>query len=373
MKKSIFLLAAGALALTACTSEEILESGNQGNVIGFENAVCKQTKADVKDLDYGTLKLFNVFGYYTAPNNTVKAIGVFNNQEVKKVDGAWSYGDYRYWVPGGKYYFYAYSCNNAPISEDFYGDFSLDLTAENETARALRINSYKCDENHQHDLIFASAGPIIGKGKGEDVADVFKGTNDAVSLKFNHLLSKVNATFSSKFPESYNVEISDVRLEGVRNIGSYNSSGVTGGTWTTKVEENTTPKVYLWKNADEKTDTNTTGCLVASGSTIATTNSAYVLPYIYNKDDENSTTVEIKFNVEIKDQKTGESVLVRHMHGEWGPTWEIGHKYTYNIEISGTTTDLEAIVFVVEVDENGTEPVSGWGEGQSINLGLSAN
>lgn len=351
MKKSIFLLAAGALALTACTSEEILESGNQGNVIGFENVVSKQTRADVVDLDYGTLKHFNVFGYYTAPNDTVTAIGVFDDQDVSNETGEWSYGEHRYWVPGATYYFYAYSCDNSPLSESF-GKFSIDLRGKTPEERAFKIKDYVCDETHQHDLIFAAPASIEAQPKG---------SNSPVSLKFNHLLAKVNATFTSKFPHIYNVEISDVKIEGIRNSGDYSAAKKT---WTTKVDGDN-PKVNLWINSEEKDK-----CLTVSDTSSATTNSAYVLPYTYTEGDANATNVTIKFDIAVRDTESNVVILSRHMSGTWIPTWETGHKYTYNIVIDGSTAQLDVIAFEVTEDENG---VSNWEKGTGEKITLSAN
>ncbi|MDE6308863.1 MAG: fimbrillin family protein, partial [Muribaculaceae bacterium] len=68
MKKHFFYLAAGAFALTACTSEDVIDDvQTTRNPIQFENVVNKMTRAT--DLNTSNFKQFNVFGFYTVPGN----------------------------------------------------------------------------------------------------------------------------------------------------------------------------------------------------------------------------------------------------------------------------------------------------------------
>lgn len=162
MRKHLLFLAAGALALTACTSEEILdETTSSRNVIKFENAVNKHTRAD---LTSSTLNHFNVFGFYTKAatggEGEVTDL-VFYNTPVKFVDSTtgWVYYDkntdqtfQRHWTDGAKYYFYAYSCGNQDISEETSYGIGYNMDMAN---RKFEILNYQCDDNHQHDLVFA--------------------------------------------------------------------------------------------------------------------------------------------------------------------------------------------------------------------------
>lgn len=84
MAKRYLLIAASALALTACSSEEVIDDvAASRNQIRFENVVNKPSRA-VKDLDMNSLLQFNVFGFYTMPEDETHAHEVFNNVAVKK-------------------------------------------------------------------------------------------------------------------------------------------------------------------------------------------------------------------------------------------------------------------------------------------------
>lgn len=130
MVKRFFYLAVGALALTACTSEDVVDdvTTSSRNLIRFENVVNKPSRA-ATDITTQTLNQFNVFGFYVLPDAPTHAYEVFNNVPVTNPgSGMWGYDDKyaRYWVPNANYYFYAYSCGSAAL-KDTYGNFSLDV------------------------------------------------------------------------------------------------------------------------------------------------------------------------------------------------------------------------------------------------------
>ncbi len=363
MKRNLFFFALGALALTACTSEEVVEDvAKKQNVIGFENVVDKLSRAD--DLTSGTLKQFNVFGFYTTPDNAKVAVEVFNDTPVEKQSGGtWAYKDKdRYWVPGAHYYFYAYSCGSIAKLNSDYGQFSIDLARTDLTAadRTFNITNYLCDATHQHDLIFATntgatetdafAG-ILGKEKG----------NGLVSFQFKHLLSKVKAQFTSDFPTDYTVEISDVSLENIRNIGDYNSNG--GWKNVSRLEEGS-PYVFLLDTdyVDEEGNNPIKPVKTIAGQDPAVTNTAFVLPFTYNGEDATETTpdtwVYLKFTLTVYNK--GEKILVKELTGKFNPSWIEGYSYTYNVVVSGSTANLQVIAFTTIADGQGNI-ITNWG------------
>lgn len=351
MNKRFFYLAASALVLSACTSESVTEDAvKNGSAIAFDNVVKKHSRADVTDLSGNSLKQFNVFGYYTTPHNEYKAIEVFNDVPVtRNADGKWSYtGEQRSWVPGGKYFFYAYSCGQISKLNTNYGDFTMDMTNDLENSdRVLKINGYVCDATHQHDLIYASntgatesdpfAG-IIGKDKA----------NKPVQFQFSHLLSKVKAQFSSEFPEGYEIYISDVTIQNIRNVGSYNPNASSGWQNVVRDPEDSFPFVYLLNTDDPET----TPIHTTVGGDAVSTNSAFVLPYTYNDND-----VYIKFDLTVMNK--GEEILNKELTGKFNPIWVAGYSYVYNIKINGSAAGLEVITFTTTTDESGNV-VSEW-------------
>ncbi len=101
MKKHFFFLAAGALALSACTSEEVEHVSIQSNPISFENAVMKQSRAVSGDLTNENFDKFWVFGFYTQADKEANPIQIFSEDAVikSKDTGEWSYSGTRFWVP----------------------------------------------------------------------------------------------------------------------------------------------------------------------------------------------------------------------------------------------------------------------------------
>lgn len=364
MKSKFFLFALSAVALTACTSEDVVDDvASTKNAIRFENVVNKHSRAE-GDLNTDNLTHFNVFGYYTTPENNKVAVPVFEDTDVRldPTFGVWKNdGETRFWVKGGHYYFFAYSCGSvSQIDQTKYTDTKFSMDMKNDIApsdRVLIIQNYVCDYTHQHDLIYASN---IG-GTAEDPWSGIVATengNPDVAFQFKHILSKVNAEFTSKFPAGYEVAISNITLENIRNVGSYNPTD--GGTWSPVTRLNKTSRnyVYLLKTEDKEILPITT----TAGGDNAVTPYAYVIPYTYttSAEDATETGVNLKFHILVSNK--GQAIFEKDMIGNFNPNWKPGFKYTYNVEVSGESTHLQAIVFTTTTDEEGNV-VSNWGDG----------
>ena len=327
MKKHLFSLAVGVLALTACTSEEITEvSSTQGNAISFENVVNKNSRAVEGDLDKNSFDMFLVYGYYTKENASTP-IQIFNGVPVKKVNNQWIYDGVRYWIPNCTYYFYAYSCADIALSSD-KGSPTLTLTNESTPAgRALSIMNYLCDTRHQHDLVYAENGPIVATEKN----------NQQVSLPFKHALCKIKAVFTTDFPDGYVVKISDVKIDEFYNKANFNARTKA---WSGFVEED---GAYINLNVDPNKNTMTN----AANSKVETSE-IFIIPTVYPSDQ----WVKLHFTIELS--KGNDVVLQRSIYGSWSPNWEVGKIYTYNINITGSSAGIEPIVFAAaqSLDDN---------------------
>lgn len=361
MKKHLFILAAGALALTACTSEDVVDDvASSRNQIQFENVVNKPTRAD---LTTENLRQFNVFGFYTMPDVPENAHAVFNNVAVTSPGtGVWSYSDAykRFWVPGAKYYFYAYSCgNDSKLSRDF-GTFSLDMETPSIDAdnRVLEINEYLCDYSHQHDLIFASNTGMVGKETG----------NQIVSFEFQHILSKIQAKFTSKFSPEYELVIKNVSVRGISNQGDFNFS--TGWENVKRKDANSSPIVYLLKTSTTDGITQNAGSPlkvknekvvnedgeVTDEQASVSTLEAYVIPKIYG--DSETDKVNLYFEVDL--MYKGDYVIEgKPLTATFKPEWNKGCSYIYNVEISADALNMDAITFT-------TTEIKGWGTPTNI-------
>lgn len=335
MAKNLVYLAVGALTLTACTSEDVIDDvkTSSKNVIKFENVVNKPSRAD---LTSDNLEHFNVFGFYTMPGNDQHAHQVFFNTEVNKQSGAWTYaGGERYWVPGAKYYFYAYSCDNKGISDAMSNgiSYSLDMDGDKDASdRVLEIKNYVCDNVHQHDLVFATNNTgILG----------LEESNPNVALQFKHILSKIKAKFTTKFPTEYEIVISDLSVENICDKGNYDPVSK----WHSVVKTDDAKALVLPTAADVEFMVKNTG--ETTPMAIAT-NPVYVIP--------NNTEVALKFTIDvyIGNDRT-EKVMSKTLTGKFTPSWQEGFQYVYNVSIDGTTTKMDVIVFTTGVDEFGNE------------------
>lgn len=356
MKKTIFLLAAGVMALTACTSTDVIEEGIQGNAIGFKNFVGKESRAIATTTD---LTNFYVYGYYTKANDAASPISVFDGDKCKKSGDVWATTNTRFWVKDATYYFYAYSCENTAVS-GANGNPGMNLSDIN---KALILDGYVCHNNAQgkpHDLIYATNdNGILGLESG----------NVPVPMKFYHILSKLNIEFSSAFPAGYDIAISDVVLSNYRDKGTYNPKDTSPWTSVTRTTDNDGDPDNMPEYKFAIVGDNIASAAVpAEGETPAVaaktvkTDDAYVIPFAYTNPN---VKISFKINVTNKNLGTTESqILSTNISGSWQPNWVIGTAYTYKVSISGGEAGMEKIEFSVAT-EGGIE---GWKTPKEGNL-----
>lgn len=371
MRNLAFLLAASALAFSACTSEEVIDVGVQSNPIGFENAVLKQSRAGDQalpgDLTNDSFDKFLVYGYYTLTDQTNNPIQVFSGEAVtKRSDGTWGYTNTRYWVPGANYNFFAYSCADIAL-DNTYGTVGLGLNVS-QSERQMTISNFRCDVSHNHDLIVAQARNLIGK----PITEENQTPNTNVALKFEHVLTKIDAIFTSEFSGEYDVVIKDVKIVNFRNIGSFSSNNTK---WTAERETNSTGAIVpasiqlSFPNGEGVANAAYNDGTLVRGEKKAKTRSVYMIPYSYSQND-----VQIIFSLDLykgEEHIPANLVMGRTMTGTWGPNWEAGKYYTYNIRLTGTAANLQPIVFETSQDMN----LDGWSSGSSTatDISFSAN
>lgn len=343
MKKQFFYLALGAMSLSACTSDEVIDVSRQSNAIGFENVVMKQTRADAQlgDLTNANLDKFMVYGFYTKEGQTANPIQCFGGEAVTKQNGQWVYSGTRFWVPDATYSFFAYSCADVALDNKF-GTVGLDLNATG-ADRQIVISNYRSDAFHNHDLIYAQNKEI--KALPKTAANPIPNPN--VSFKFSHVLTKIDAVFTSEFSSDYDIVIKDVKIVNFRNMGSFSQ---TKGWGTTAVRNFDLEDNIIMQLKFPTTDGMGVANSAQSAASKPKTTYRYVIPYKYALTD-----VQINFTIELYKGKkhTSENlVLSRDMEGHWAPQWEQGYYYTYNITLTGTVANLQPIMFEVAQDMN---------------------
>lgn len=337
MKTTLLSLVACALALSACTSEDMLSVGPQSNAITFKNVVNKNSRA----IDSDNFSKFFVYGYYIKGNDLNTRFSIFTDTQVTKSGDYWSSAINRYWVEGGTYSFYAFSCENMDIAGRYGGP------SVGQTDGIFRIN-YTChtdNDGNSHDLLFASATGIQGKYKD----------NEAVPLQFKHILSKVSLRFVSDFPEDYLVEVSDISISDFENMGTFvaNTNGGSDGSWTGVKYDDNNAKAFTLATTNGNT---TASNKDAQGNYInppIETTSCFMIPNNYDAAGGDNP-VKIKFKIRLINPKLAEgsqTILSNTLVGSWHPKWRIGTHYVYSVHLTGTEAGMDKIEFNVSVSD----------------------
>ena len=169
--KKILYVALAAVGLTACVQNEELAVSHDGKAITFDNVYVENATKAAIDGSYtaakGNLLYFNVWA--TIGNSGVST-NIFENLEVTKNGGAWTYDASltQYWIPGNDYKFVGVVDGTVTVSDD---------------ARKMPV-SIATNLSEQKDVLYATAERSYNNG-------------DAVTpvhLQFNHLLAKAKFT-----------------------------------------------------------------------------------------------------------------------------------------------------------------------------------
>lgn len=336
MKKTLFMLAAASLAMTACTNTEEVEQGfaQASKQIGFVSHVNKNTRA----LGNDNFTQFSVFGSYTKGTSTTP-VQIFNKTVVTKGENGWNYTDEaRYWIQDATYTFYAYSKENVTTNATRF------------EGATLTLDSYTVDgtEANQKDLVFAEAKNITGKESG----------NEKVPFDFKHILSKIAFNFTSNFPEDYTVKVDQVQIRNMRDKGTFNAST---GKWGSQIRS-TGDDI---ENPDEMLTINITtpDNALAKGENVET-EFIYVLPFEYK-----SPNVRLYFRLTIENALNEKVVSQKVNFGAFKPIWEKGKAYRYNVRLTGEEAGLEKIEFTTDKDMKLDEWETGTTEGIEFDFG----
>lgn len=190
-------------ALASCSKVEPIEPGYK-SAIGFgKSFVDNSTKAaQLGALDKDALKDFAVWA-----NESDAAI--LTNEKVFLNSGKWGYTNTRFWHPGNSYAFYAIAPYEAATVD----------TANNVPTK-ITYTLANGDISSQVDLLYAAATATT--------PDPLTSPMDTVKFTFNHLLSKVQFSFTNGHVagSNYYVKINNVTIK------AKNKSTLTiGGNW----------------------------------------------------------------------------------------------------------------------------------------------
>ncbi len=348
--KNLIFCAATALTLSACISTDDLDvNEGAGVMIGFNSHVNKNTRA----LSNDNFSKFVVYGGYT-PKDVSDYHTVFNGVAVSKEADKWTYeGSSKYWVKDATYKFYAYSCENVALEKG-----TPTFSTSGADAGTFKITEFICNDDHQHDLIYASSGSITAKETG----------NTAVSLSFKHILSKVNAKFKSGFDPDFTIEISEVEFRNIYDKADFSSNGDSWSNALRTIEMNEADKKWTKTTLPISGTDNTINSGAAAGEgteAVAakelTTNYGYFLPVTYSS---NNVTLSFKITV-----KQGTDIIKSdYVKGNIKPAWAAGNSYTYNVTVNGSAAGVEKIEFSV----NATNGIQDWTEAPPTDFNFGA-
>ena len=205
--KKILYVALAAVGMTACVQNEELAVSHDGNAITFDNVYVENATKAAIDGSYtaakGNLTYFNVWA--TIGNNGLST-NIFENLEVTKNGGAWTYDASltQYWIPGNDYEFVGVVDGDVAVSED---------------ARKMPV-SIATNLSSQKDVLYATANRSYN---GETVTPVH--------LQFDHLLAKAKFTVKNGIStemSGYDYVVENITITNADNAAVYT---IADGEW----------------------------------------------------------------------------------------------------------------------------------------------
>lgn len=197
MRTKYLVAALSAVALTACTNDEVMEV-NRGRGITFQVATEASTRAEATTTS--SIQEFAVWGFTTedGENKTL-----MDGLAVTKSESNWTYNGTIYW-PANPVDFY--SVSPTPVSGKV-SDGTVSIANNAQTISDFTANT---DQSKQVDLLYAV-------NKGEKKADH---TASAVSINFRHALSQI--VFRAKNTnENLTVTIRGVKVGNIKKTGDF--------------------------------------------------------------------------------------------------------------------------------------------------------
>lgn len=193
MKKSLFIMALGAFALTSCSQDEVLDV--QKDAVQFSVVADKASRGAVTttaNIDNFTVTAFNV--ETTGGGDKVNGTTFMNLNKVELKDGKWVPGITKFWPTEGAINFYSYSPS--------------DLTGVSVAAAAQTItHTVPTTCGNQIDILYA-LNTGLGKADGE------------VPVNFRHALAQI--VFQAENSKSdLEVVIDGVRIVNIKESGVF--------------------------------------------------------------------------------------------------------------------------------------------------------
>lgn len=295
-----FLLTAAAaamvLALGSCAKTEVTDVPDS-RYIGFDNAYIGNPTKAIDEISSATIDHFLVSGGYDGAQ-------VFDNRRVApNSNGEWTYSPLVEWVENQTYKFYAY----AP--ESIIGTPAYDYT------NGLSFDAFVVDgSTNQLDFVYAASGDVPSGSEGS--------VRPKVQFTFGHMLSMIQFTIKSGFPNDVVLNISDFKFYGMNSTCDFDNGN--WGTSSVKIEEDAPIKL---KDGLAKADQTPTDYA----------DNCVVLPQAFSAD-----VVYAKFTINVPVSTSIETAIEDKVITAKIPayTWKPGYRYNYIVTIDGQTLDF---------------------------------
>ena len=390
MKKSLVLMAMAGVALAGCVNDvaDVAQKEQKKAIIGFDSPVLydnSESRAEVSGelgANYNTDEDFQIFASkYTGAYTKWTGSASFNDKSVGYVEtlNGWAPlqddGSYYYWQPDQKLAYAACSPANLECGANTvrsYGENGLTIT--NFTIQSDPLNQY--------DLLFS-------KRVYDATPSDYKPTGyTGLGVEFKHALSSIHFSLENQTIDTdVEVELTLKKIEvaNVYDTGTFEENLTDtkddGGNYVYEV--GTGGNVHpTWKVS--KTTTNTYTAFVAGAVDLEFPEASFhLLEYInqklnkHNQDPSDDLSLdygtacpllllpqELSADAEIivtyaidgdekepkhlklKDLKSGNATI---------SSWEMGHKYVYNLVYSIASAKADKIIFSPSVEDWGTE------------------
>lgn len=313
-------MAVAALALSACSKNETVEVADS-NLIGFEGAFVGNPTRVIDEIknpgEEGAISSFLAYGGYAT-------LQVFDAQEVApNANGEWTYAPLQKWEDNQTYKFAAYTpklTNVTPTWDYTTGSLKFENVVVNNTT-------------NQTDFVYDQAVEIAS-GDGTT-------KRPKVAFTFEHMLSMIQFTLKSGFPEGVNLQISEFKVYGMNSTATLENN-----TWAT-------PTVAI---AEGEAITLPAGNAQATVEPTNYVDNFVVIPQAIT---DKQVTVSFKVTAEAVPGVLTEAIDETVTATLPAYTWEKGMRYNYIVTIDGQTLDF--ITFDNPV-------VTGWDE-QDVDMG----
>lgn len=190
MKKVIFAaMAAAALAMPSCSSDEVVDVKNN-DVISFNVTAGKASRGN----DATTTASLNQFKMYASVKGQLGS-WFFDGLVVNKAGGKWSYGYERFWPE---------------TAVDFFCVAPANVSVNAATVGSMSIENYVVGDNADVDLLYAY--------NKEETKDAHKSGSD-VHINFRHALSQI-VFRAANTNANYKFELSKIQLTKLVNKGT---------------------------------------------------------------------------------------------------------------------------------------------------------